>query len=183
MASPTHQPKENSQSVAEKSATPSSYRTWMGTLTLVVLLAILIGFWQFSENLIGTIDRQAAELREVHDVLTGKRLSMASLRGSADQPGAYGRILWNPETGAALLHVSDLPPAPEGAAYRLWAVQRGISTSLGEFRIETGLPDFWKSFAVREEDAIEAFLVTLEPRSTDTPTGPVLLSGSALPLL
>lgn len=94
---------------------PSAYRSWMGTLTLVVLLAIFIGFWQYSETLIGTLERQAGDLAklradnntlsQVVNIASSERSVWFELKSAIAQTGAV--LAWH--SGSAAVRIADLP--------------------------------------------------------------------------
>lgn len=125
----------------------SSYRNWMGSLTLVALLAIFIGFWQYSETLIGTIDRQAGDLAEarvrmrtlsgVLDIVGSANVRLHLLMAAGNSSLARGKVFWNTETHQAALQIDHLPPADK--PYQLWIV-------------ENKKPLFSRPFTVGERD-------------------------------
>ncbi len=109
---------------------PSSYRSWMGSLTLVVLFAIFIGFWQYSETLIGTIDRQARDLAEsrqqiktladILDMAGSENVRLHNLTAAGNAPFPRGKIFWNPRARQAALQLDRLPPSNK--PYHVWIV-------------------------------------------------------------
>lgn len=133
---------------------PSSYRSWMGTLTLVALLAIFIGFWQYSETMIGTIDRQAGDLAEARariNTLNG----MLEIAGSSNtqlhvltsaRNLTHGKVFWNPLTGRAALQVDHLPMS--NTPYELWTVANKRPVASRPFTVtERDTPAVWRVLA------------------------------------
>lgn len=161
---------------------PSSYRGWMGSLTLVALLAIFIGFWQYSETLIGTIDRQANDLAEtrerirtlnrVLDIAQSQQALTYNLLAAGDSPYPAGKVLWNPLTRQAAIQINHL--ASSDRPYHLWVVADKKPVISQSFTIsQRDTPSVWKvldfgdgapsagSFIVTAGDSMEAFSVVL----------------------
>ncbi len=159
----------------------------MGSLTLVALLAIFIGFWQYSENLIGTIDRQASDLTEtrdqisilnsVLDIAQSPNVRIHSLLNAGNSPYPRGKIFWNPLTRQAAIQFERL--APSDKPYRFWAVANKKPAVFRAFTIaDRDTLSVWRvldfnqrdpsadSFVVTAGDSTEAFsvLLTSSPR-------------------
>lgn len=130
---------------------PPSYRSWMGSLTLVALLAIFIGFWQYSETMIGTVDRQAKNLSEARERIntldkmleiagtTTTRLHILTSAGKA----VRGKVFWNSLTGQAALQIDQLPPS--NLPYELWVVTNKRPVASQPFTVtEDDTPGVWK---------------------------------------
>lgn len=145
---------------------PSSYRNWMGSLTLVALLALVIGFWQYSETMIGTIDRQAKDLAEVrerihtlHQMLeiagtTTTQLHILTSAGNA----VRGKVFWNPLTGQAALQIDQLPPSH--LPYKLWAVVDKRPVTSQPFTVtEQDTSDVWTVLTFQESLNPDSFMV------------------------
>jgi len=182
-ASKTVQTGDTPGQSAERPAVPSSYRTWMGYLTLVVLAVILIGFWRFSENLIGTIDRQARRVNELQRVLAGKDLRVIFLRGPDDRSPGFGKVIWNPESGTAILQTSNLPPLREDHVYQFWIFKNNEPVPIGTFTTEDGEGNSLNVFELRrlKNGIAGGYLVTLEPATGSTqPSGPAYLTGDVV---
>ena len=149
---------------------PSSYRGWMGSLTLVALLAIFIGFWQYSETLIGTIDRQAGDLAKsreeirilnnVLDIAQSPNVKIHDLLSAGNSPYPKGKIFWNPLTFQAALRFDRLTPSDK--PYHLWMVANKKPVVSRPFTItDRDTLSVWRvlDFNPRDPSAI-AFVVT-----------------------
>ena len=82
-----------------------------------------------------------------------------SLLGTDNAPGAYAVVHWNKKAKKSYLEIKDLPPAPAGKQYQLWAIVDGTPTDMGVFDIST------EDLALTEVpyiDRPQAFAVTLE---------------------
>src|SRR5207247_11230674 len=55
----------------------------------------------------------------------------AALAATGRPPSA--RLYWNPSRHLVVMAVFDLPPAPAGRTYQLWAIAKGKPVSLGVF--------------------------------------------------
>jgi hypothetical protein len=154
----------------------------MGSLTLVALVAIFIGFWQYSETLIGTIDRQASELTEtreeirilnsVLDIAQSPTVQIHNLLTAGDSPYPKGTIFWNPLTRQAALQFDRLSPSDK--PYHLWMVANKTPVVSRPFTVaDRDTVPVWKvfgfdpgdpsadSFVVTAGDSTEAFSVVL----------------------
>lgn len=128
------------------------------------------------------LDRERGQLAralEVNEMLTAPGASQMTLAGTKTAPGARARVVYDQDSGRALLLAYDLPPAPAGKAYQLWFIdgQKPLPGGVfktdpaGRGRLEDRLPS-----GVRN---LSAFAVTLEDeRGVQTPAGDMYLLGS-----
>jgi anti-sigma-K factor RskA len=64
--------------------------------------------------------------------LTGPQVNVVSLAGTGRVPSA--RVFWNRARGRFVVFAFDLPPAPAGRGYQLWAIAKGQAPlSMGTF--------------------------------------------------
>ena len=74
---------------------------------------------------------------------------------------------------------SDLPPAPPGQAYELWAIAGGTPRPAGVFTVDARGRGRVEVPPLPAGVAVEKFAVTLEPESgVPSPTGPMMLVSS-----
>jgi anti-sigma-K factor RskA len=109
-----------------------------------------------------TLDRREREMAVIHDPAM-HAVRMAGVKDSS----AMAMVYWNPNTKELYMDAGNLPPAPEGKAYQLWALQGGTPVDAGV------LPDASATTMHRMKDigTAEAFAVTLEPAGgRPTPT-------------
>jgi hypothetical protein len=94
------------------------------------------------------------------------------LRGVGPGAEAAGRFLWN-ESGEGHIFVSNLPPAPEGNAYVVWTIARGMSPrSVGVIQTDAMGKGGLHIYPGRSDHPVEAFAVTLQPSGdVSAPTG------------
>lgn len=167
-------------------------RSLFGYTSLFLIIAILAGFWIYSENLITTIDSQGVrivglrdELRQKEEllaVLQAPRIEVVTMAG-VRQTSAYGRIIWDPAKKVALFQASNLPSIPEDKDYQLWIIRKKKPEPAGVFAVRDE-KDRSTVFKVlgwnvpRRKDA-DAFAVTLEPKGgLASPSGQMYLIGN-----
>ncbi|AYA36608.1 anti-sigma factor [Hymenobacter oligotrophus] len=115
--------------------------------------------------------RYAAATQAVEKRLATRTNELAMLRdetyrtvvmtGTQIAPGARARVHFNPATKAVYVDVNNLPPAPEGKQYQLWALDKGKPVDAGMLALHTAAGDSLQ----RMKDIVnaQAFAVTLEP--------------------
>ena len=118
----------------------------------------------------------AAE-REVRALLEDPATRFVRLGGLPPSPKAEGRVAWHPRRGGVFL-AKELPPAPPGKAYELWAIAGGKPRPAGMFTVDAG--GVGRVQVPPLEDApVEVFAVTLEPEGgVQAPTGAMYLASS-----
>jgi anti-sigma-K factor RskA len=102
------------------------------------------------------IDQMAGDFDAIKDTSV-VRVTMKGV-GLFTQSSAI--VFWNKNTGQVLIDPGNLPKAPEGMQYQLWALKDGLPIDAGVFETEskTGLQK------VKIIQAAEAYAVTLEKR-------------------
>lgn len=154
-------------------------QSWVQYASLLLILFIVVGFWLYSESLIGSIESLRSELGRTRSELTRQRLYLEtlsapeflvySLRGVF--PANRGTVFFEPSARTALLYVPVLPPAPRDSLYQLWALHGKHTVAAGSFSNSTAMESFWHT-AVIDSSAgkPDGFLVTRE--SQDRPVSP-----------
>lgn len=102
------------------------------------------------------------------NVVTDKYAQPVVLKGTSMAPDAVAKIFWMKNTGDVYINPTNLPAAPDGKQYQLWAIVDGkpvdggmIVTGKGTYHIQK-----MKSFG-----NAEAFAITLEKAGgSPTPT-------------
>jgi len=98
---------------------------------------------------------------------------MIELR-SPSGANAIARVIWNDKAGGHLL-VANLPPAPEGKAYELWALGGAQPRPAGLFQVDASGRAVHKVEPAGE--SAKSFAVTLEPATgVPAPTGPIVMA-------
>lgn len=164
--------------------TPS--RRWMGILSLVILLAIVIGFWRYSENLIGSLEYQAASIREKNEflaIIASPNARLIPLGAPANSANTYGKLIFDSTSGDAVLYVRGLPPTSGSEKYCLWLVGRAQTARVAEFAFaDTTLAggEWYFGTLNPAEWQRGTWRLTIEPHGNrPAPSGPVVLSGQA----
>ncbi len=192
---------ERTASLAQK---PLPTRNWM-PWAIGASLAMVVVFSLFVVNLMNTINRQnerlvvaeqekqqlntrLVELRdeltrkdEQLKVLAARDLQMSMMKGMGANPVGYGKIIWDPEHGTAILQVSNLPAVPSNKDYQLWVIKDKKPISAGVFSVHDTNANFFKieNLAVTNPKEIGAFAVTLEPKGgMPQPTGDMYMMGT-----
>lgn len=129
------------------------------------------------------LQRQDAALRDrlavsqaVIDLLVDPATRVVALRGLGPAPEAVGRVVWH-DTAGGHVFVANLPPAPAGKTYEVWAFSEGEPRPAGVFNVDASGR---ASQAVPpSRSAVQMFAVTLEPDGgVPKPTGPVVLASA-----
>lgn len=173
-------------------------RSWMPVgIAFAILLTIL--FSVYVVDLFGTIDQQRQQLNLLQGekdtlatllgrkeaylrVISGRTVHMATLRGSRNGPGAFGKFIWDSGTGDALLQISHLLPTPQNKKYQLWIWQGPHRVHAATFIVSDSLTHFIDvdSPVVADSHAITSIAITLEDAvGVHQPTGDVYLSGTS----
>ena len=109
------------------------------------------------------------------ELLRDPATRVVELRGAGPGPAATARMIWHDKAGGQLF-VANLPAAPPGKTYELWALNGPSPTAAGTFRVDAS-----GRATHRVEPggtAATKFAVTLEPEPGVTaPTGPIVLAG------
>jgi anti-sigma-K factor RskA len=115
---------------------------WLAAAAALLLaLGAGITAWRMSGR-VRILERQLAgadSLNAAEDstlaMLTGPQVHVVSLAGTGRAPSA--RVFWNHSRGRFIVLAFDLPPAPAGRAYQLWAIAKGQAPmSMGTFNTD-----------------------------------------------
>jgi anti-sigma-K factor RskA len=183
---------------------PARTRNWI-PWGIAASLAMVAVFSLFVIKLMGTIETQNKQLVAVEQekqelqtrlvslrdeltrkneqlkVLSAKQIHISIMDGLTVNPVGYGKIIWDPEKGAAILQVSNLPAVPSNKDYQIWVIKDKKPISAGVFAVNDTMSNFFKieSLAVTNPKEIAAFAVTLEPKGgMPQPTGDMYMIGS-----
>ena len=115
---------------------------WLAAAAAVVLAAAgAFTTWRLNAR-VRDLERQVAvadSLRAVSDsalvLLTGPEVNVVTLAGTNRPPSA--RIVWNRARNRFVVFAFDLPAAPPGRTYQLWAIAKGHAPlSMGTFNTD-----------------------------------------------
>jgi anti-sigma-K factor RskA len=105
---------------------------WLAAAAGIVLAVVLGGAWWQERAARRTLEARVAEQGELLATLLAPNVGVASLAATGKPPSA--RLFWNPQRLRVVIAVFDLPPAPVGRTYQLWAIATGKPpVSLGTF--------------------------------------------------
>jgi anti-sigma-K factor RskA len=120
----------------------------------------------------------AAE-RRLAALLADPETRVVQLGGLDPSPQAEARVVWNEKRGG-LFVASDLPPAPEGKAYELWAIAGGTPRPAGLFTVDAKGVGSLTVEPIADVAKVDQFAVTLEPAGgVPSPTGAMYLASAA----
>lgn len=105
---------------------------WLAAAAGIVLAILLGGAWWQERAARRTLEARVAEQGELLATLLAPDVGVANLAATGKPPSA--RLFWNPARHRVVMAVFDLPPAPAGRTYQLWAIATGKApVSLGTF--------------------------------------------------
>ena len=169
-----------------------NYPYWKMVAAASILLLIgSIALNIFTYNKFSNADQNLLALRETFDSIQGKNLEMeadmtvvqskysmpVSLKGLEAAPDAAAKIFWMQNTGEVFIDPSNLPDAPAGKQYQLWAIVDGKPVDAGMI-LTSKKGDKYRIQKMKTFGKAEAFAVTLEPeKGNPTPQGPMFVMG------
>lgn len=168
------------------------YPYWkMVAAACAVLLIGSIALNVVTYNKFSQADQNLVALRETFDSIQEKNTEMAadmtvvqskysmpvSLKGLEAAPDAAAKIFWMQNTGEVFIDPSNLPDAPAGKQYQLWAIVDGKPVD-GGMILTSKKGDKYRIQKMKTFGKAEAFAVTLEPeKGNPTPQGPMFVMG------
>ncbi|PYM85482.1 MAG: hypothetical protein DME09_05500 [Candidatus Rokuibacteriota bacterium] len=134
----------------------------------------------------GRLGQMAREVAALRGQVGQQRLALALLRDPATQvvlleglepsPQARGRLIWNAHAGG-LFVAADLPPAPAGRAYELWAIVGTRPLPSGVFGVDAEGTGSLRVPPLAAARRVNRFAVTLElAQGVPAPTGQMYLA-------
>ena len=158
--------------------------TWAAATAAVVALAVMLASGVVAsryEAQLGHMARETAKERERLAALRTQVAALELLRDPATRvielrstsSSATARLIWNEKAGGYLI-TSNLPPAPEGKAYELWALGGPQPRPAGLFNVD---PEGRVVQKLEPAGEAKGFAVTLEPATgVPAPTGPIVMA-------
>ena len=105
---------------------------WLAAAAGFVLALVLGGAWLSERSALTAARDSLAAQGELLATLLAPDVGVANLAATGKPPTA--RLFWNRARRVAVIAVFDLPPAPSGRTYQLWAIATGKApVSLGVF--------------------------------------------------
>ena len=163
--------------------------TWSAATAAVVALAAMLTSGIVAsryEARLGRVAREVATERErlqrQEAALRAQVAAMELLRDPATRivelrstsgASAVARVIWHDKAGGYLM-VANLPEAPAGKTYELWALGSGAPRPAGLFQVDAGGRAAQK---VEAGEPAKGFAISLEPAAgVPAPTGPIVLA-------
>ncbi len=166
----------------------SYYRPWMGILTIVMIVALLAGFWSYSEHLIGTLERQAQRISALQshiqfqeEILTLVRAAgpdHSTLNGTPSFSDVSARVYFDRKEEKAAVVITN-SPLKSGGDFQLWILENTTIIS-GHVVRTTGNEEQWGLASVKGiRNRTQGFLLlTLEPLGgSNEPSQQILARG------
>jgi anti-sigma-K factor RskA len=167
------------------------FRAIAASLVIAILLGAVVVMWQRNRGMeteiarlsqrVNETDQELARLREEKGIFVAPGARMAALSGTEMARESNAMLVFNRETGRAMLVANGLPPAPPGQAYQLWFIPKGKQPIPGGVFAadEKGHAEMRGVVPPEGRDALQ-FAVTLErAEGVPAPQGKMYLQGSA----
>lgn len=111
-------------------------------------------------------DLALQKMNEKWRMLSSDEMQMVVLKGVEKHPDSKAMVFWDKKTKEVYLNAEDLPKAPEGMQYQLWAIADGKPVSAGMYTEEKD-----SKIALSNIPKAQAFAITLEKKGgSETPT-------------
>ena len=126
---------------------------------------------------IAELDRNVNDMSHDMSVVQSKYSEPVSLHGLPAAPDAAAKIFWMKNTGEVYIDPSNLPEAPTGKQYQLWAIVDGKPVD-GGMIVSTKKGNKYQIQKMKTFGKAEAFAVTLETAGGNpTPKGDMYVMG------
>lgn len=117
---------------------------WLAAAAALVLaVAGVVAAWRLSrrvqelESRVAVADSLVAVKDSMLALLSGPDVNVVTLAGTNRPPSA--RVIWNHARNRFVVFAFDLPAAPAGRTYQLWAIAKGHAPlSMGTFNTDAG---------------------------------------------
>lgn len=169
----TDSDKEVNRSITEKSiaplkATKSYWAIAASALLVASLAANVYSYLEKDEQNLAYANLQkeqqfvaktAAHLQNKWNMSSNPDFRTVNLKGTDQQLNALAVVFWNTKTAALWLSLENLPTAPAGKQYQLWAIVDGKPVNAGLFPLDM---DNEGAYSMLTIPKAEAFAITLE---------------------
>ncbi|MBK1895470.1 anti-sigma factor [Chryseobacterium paridis] len=106
------------------------------------------------------------KMNEKWHMLSSPNMQMVMLKGVEKHADAKAMVFWDKNTKEVYLNAEDLPKAPKGMQYQLWAITDGKPVSAGMYTEEKD-----SKIALANIPKAQAFAITLEKQGgSEAPT-------------
>ena len=161
-----------------ESTNPGSFYKIASAAMLVLLLgSIAFGYYfynqnQQNQNNLAITQQSLKQQQNLNESLSGnlniitdKYAQSVSLKGTPQAPEAAAKIFWIKNTGQVYVDSRDLPAAPTGKQYQLWAIVDGSPVDAGMIETKKGKYYIQK---MKSFGQAQAFAITLEKSGGST---------------
>lgn len=147
----------------------STWNTWAIAASILLLLSIGGNIFYFShskqkENQIVALNAQQEDtekkIRTINEKLSlvaNPDLQKIVLAGVGAHPDSKAVVFWNKTNNKVYLSVQNLPEAPSGMQYQLWAIAEGKPVNAGMYSKDKDM-----KMSLAEIPEAQAFAITLE---------------------
>jgi anti-sigma-K factor RskA len=106
------------------------------------------------------------KMEQKWNILSSPDMQMVMLKGVEKHPDSKAMVFWDKNTKKVYLNAENLPKAPEGMQYQLWAIADGKPVSAGMYTEEKD-----SKIALSSIPNAQAFAITLEKKGgSEVPT-------------
>lgn len=132
---------------------------------------------QKTQEQLAALENKEKETEQDMQVVQSKYSMPVSLNGLEAAPDAAAKIFWMKNTGDVYIDPSNLPDAPEGKQYQLWAIVEGKPVDAGMI-LTSKKGAKYHIQKMKTFGKVDAFAVTLESEVGNTaPKGPMYVMG------
>ena len=163
-----------------------SYFKWAVAASVILLIGSLIlnytfyNKYQSTSKDLETAQQQLQKQQQLADamnkdmtVMTDRNALNVVLNGTEKAPDALAKIYWMKDKGDVYVDPTNLPQAPSGMQYQLWAIVDGKPVDAGMISTEKGIYHIQK---MKSFGKAQAFAITLETAGGHpTPKGDMIV--------
>lgn len=114
-----------------------------------------------ANSTIASLNAEKDEMKHDMEIVQNKYATPVKLNGMEAAPDAVAKIFWMANTGDVYIDPSNLPDAPKGKQYQLWAIVDGKPVDGGMIVINNQ-GDKFRIHKMKSFGQAQAFAVTLE---------------------
>ncbi len=132
-----------------------------------------------TQRSLAVLEKKNEGIEQDMQVVQSKYSQPVSLNGLEAAPEAAAKVFWMKNTGEIFIDPTNLPKAPQGKRYELWAFIDGKPVNAGII-ITSKQGDTYRIQKMKTFGKVEAFAVSLEEikdQPATSPLGPVLVMG------
>lgn len=161
----------------------SNYGFWRAAATVAIIISVasvagnwwLYDKWNSTRSSLASLEQQQSVLAQELQVkqaglenyerqlqtISATAAATVVLKGVPQQPNASATVFWNKTSGEVVLLVNNLPAAPEGKQYQLWALDNNQPIDAGMVPLNN---DGTPLLKMKNIKGAQAFAITLEPK-------------------